>query len=246
MTLKDDERIIMVNSYISRGDRALNDAKNVREISPGLSARSAYETAYFATLALFVSYGLEVPRTHRGVNNRLYEEFVREREEIPADIASYLGELETDRNIAQYHPVEEISAEDAKENIEKAVKFYDVVNTLIAKQVERLEPQKTHHKMPEEISEEEIKKLNLIDGEAKIYVKPIDLVNYRGPILHCDKSKGFSVQQTGKVSLVVHEHKALIRVPEKGENLQINYKRGQTAEVKTLAILKCQEQERNS
>ena len=81
--------------------------------SPGLSARMAYEAAYHFTVALFVSEGILVPKTHRGLNSGLFQTFV-DKELFPRDIAAYLGQLEKDRNTAQYNPITKIQAADAR------------------------------------------------------------------------------------------------------------------------------------
>lgn len=101
---------------------------------PGLSARMSYEAAYHFTAALFVSGGISLPRTHRGMNSELYRNFV-DVGLFPKDVASCLGQLEKDRSTAQYDPIERIELEEAEQDLKKAELFCAAVRELIARQL---------------------------------------------------------------------------------------------------------------
>lgn len=75
-TLDDEDRRYLVRSYEMKALEALEDARDLLERRPGLSARMSYEAAYHFTAALFVSGGISLPRTHRGMNSELYRNFV--------------------------------------------------------------------------------------------------------------------------------------------------------------------------
>lgn len=130
MTLAPEDRLILVASYMEKATEALVDARNVREIAPGLSARSAYECAYFSTIALFVQNEVEIPKTHEGVSRRFYEHFVRTGK-FPPDIAKHLGQLETDRNTAQYSIRKKVAVEDANRDIERAETYFATIERMI-------------------------------------------------------------------------------------------------------------------
>jgi len=53
--------------------------------------------------------------------------------------ATYLGQLEKDRNIAQYNPIAKIQIEDAQNALQKAELFYEVMQKLIEKNITKLE-----------------------------------------------------------------------------------------------------------
>ncbi|MDL2263582.1 HEPN domain-containing protein [Synergistaceae bacterium OttesenSCG-928-I11] len=138
MPLNRDERLFLTSSYLEKSDEALLDAAFLLERRPGLSARCSYEAAYYLTIALFVSHGLEVPRTHEGVNHRLYEFFVRDVKNITAELAKTLGRLETHRNIAQYSPTKKITTEIAAEDLQKARAYHGEVKKIVLERLETI------------------------------------------------------------------------------------------------------------
>jgi len=137
-TLDNEDRFYLVRSYRDKALESLEDAKDFLERRPGLSARMSYEAAYHFTAALFVSVGISMPKTHRGLNSELYHSFVN-KGLFPRNIAAYLGQLEKDRSTAQYDPIEQIQAEDAHENLQKAESFCEVMQKLIEKNLIKLE-----------------------------------------------------------------------------------------------------------
>ncbi|MDL2263826.1 HEPN domain-containing protein [Synergistaceae bacterium OttesenSCG-928-I11] len=139
MTLSVEERLIVVKSYMRKSATALDDARAVLEISPRLSAHSSYESAYHIALALLVSHKIPVPRTHEGVNHKIYEQFVHARHALSRDIAKYLGQLEGDRNVAQYSLVKEITLDDAQHDLCKATEFHAIVKKLIIEELKEVE-----------------------------------------------------------------------------------------------------------
>lgn len=133
-TLDDEDRRYLVHSYETKALEALEDARDLLERRPGLSARMSYEAAYHFTAALFVSGGISLPRTHRGMNSELYRNFV-DLGLFPKDVASCLGQLEKDRSTARYDPIERIEPEEAEQDLKKAELFCAVVRELIARQL---------------------------------------------------------------------------------------------------------------
>lgn len=130
-TLDDEDRSYLVHSYEAK---ALEDARDLLERRLGLSARMSYEAAYHFTAALFVSGGISLPRTHRGMNSELYRNFV-DVGLFPKDVASCLGQLEKDRSTARYDPIERIEPEEAEQDLKKAELFCAAVRELIARQL---------------------------------------------------------------------------------------------------------------
>ena len=133
-TLDDEDRHYLVRSYEAKALEALEDARDFLHRRPGLSARMSYEAAYHFTAALFVSWGIPLPRTHRGMNSELYRNFV-DKGLFAEDVASCLGRLEKDRSTAQYDPIEKIEPEEAEKDLEKAEQFCATVRELIARQL---------------------------------------------------------------------------------------------------------------
>ena len=127
-----------MHSYREKALESLDDAKDLLELKPGLSTRMSYEAAYHFTVALFVSEGILVPKTHRGLNSELYQTFV-DKELFPRDIAAYLGQLENDRNTAQYNPIAKIQEADAKKDLQKAEAFCKAIQKLVEKNFVKLE-----------------------------------------------------------------------------------------------------------
>ena len=136
--LNNEDRLYLARSYRDKALESLEDAKEFLERKPGLSARMSYEAAYYFTAALFVSEGIFIPKTHRGMNSELYQTFV-DKGLFPKDIAAYLGQLETDRNIAQYSPIAKIQATDAQKDLQKAEAFCGTMQEFVEKNITRLE-----------------------------------------------------------------------------------------------------------
>jgi len=137
-TLSNEDRLYLVRSYRDKALESLEDAREFLERRPGLSTRMSYEAAYYFTTVLFVSEGIPIPKTHRGLNSELYRNFV-DKGLFPRDIAAYFGQLEKDRNTAQYNPIEKIQTSDAQKNLQKAELFCETVQKLVEKNVAKLE-----------------------------------------------------------------------------------------------------------
>ena len=135
--LDNEDRQYLVRSYRDKALESLEDAREFLERRPGLSARMSYEAVYHLTAALFVSEGISMPKTHRGLNSELYHNFVN-KGFFPRDTAAYLGQLEKDRSTAQYDPIEIIQAEEAKKNLQKAVLFCEAMQKLVEKNLAKL------------------------------------------------------------------------------------------------------------
>ena len=99
-----------------------------------------------------------------------------------------------------------------------------IANPDLAEEVERQRKSKQKEFFSyRQVTEEEIKKLNLVENPI-IYLNPrTDNQHYRGKILHVDTERGFCVQLNGKRSLFVHRLGNLKVVPKVGENLRISY-----------------------
>ena len=136
--LDSEGRLYIARAYRDKALKSLEDAKDFLERRPGLSARMSYEASYHFTAALFVSEGISMPKTHRGLNSELYHNFV-DKALFPRDVAAYLGQLEKDRSTAQYDPIEQIQAEDAHKNLQKAELFCAAMQELVEKNLARLE-----------------------------------------------------------------------------------------------------------
>jgi uncharacterized protein (UPF0332 family) len=137
-TLNNEDRLYFVRSYRDKALESLEDAKNFLEGRPGLSVRMSYEATYHFTAALFISEGISIPKTHRGLNSELYHHFV-DKSLFPREIAAYLGQLEKDRSTAQYDPIEKIQSEEAQKGLQKAQAFCAAMQKLIEVNLARLE-----------------------------------------------------------------------------------------------------------
>ena len=225
MTLTPEERKYLVESHVKKAERALDDAGKIAAITPGMSARASYDSAFHITTALFICEGLRVPSTHEGLNSRFYEVFVRGEASISPEVAAILGRLETDRTNAAYRVNYDVSPEEAENDLRSAQEFFSTLKTLVQNRKDDIESDEgeTRTLSPEQTLKAEIQTLNLIGDSAKIYTKTNDLTEYKGKILHVDEFKGYSVQSTGKISLVAHKHDNLERVPQIGEVVIIRY-----------------------
>ena len=137
-TLDNEDRLYLTRSYREKALKTLDVARKLLESNPDLSARMSYEAAFNFTAALFVSEGIFIPKTHRGMNSELYQTFV-DRGLFPRDIAAYLGQLEQDRNTAQYNPIAKILASDAQKDLQKAEAFCETMQKLVEKNLTELE-----------------------------------------------------------------------------------------------------------
>ena len=137
-TLNKEDRLYIVRSYRDKALESLKDAREFLERKPGLSARMSYEAVFHFTTALFVSEGVQISKTHRGLNSELYRNFV-DKGLFPRDIAAYLGQLENDRNTAQYNPVVKIQTPEAQKDLQKAELFCETIQKLIEKNLAGLE-----------------------------------------------------------------------------------------------------------
>ena len=137
-TLNNEDRLYLARSYRDKALKTLDDARSLLEPMPDLSARMSYEATYHFAAALFVSEGILIPKTHRGVNSELYKTFV-DKGLFPRDVAAHFGQLEKDRNTAQYSPVAKIQAADAQRNLQKAVLFCKTMQKIVEKNITRLE-----------------------------------------------------------------------------------------------------------
>lgn len=99
-----------------------------------------------------------------------------------------------------------------------------IANPDLAEEVERQRKSKQKEFFSyRQVTEEEIKKLNLVENPI-IYLNPRkDNQSYKGKILHVDTERGFCVQLNGKRSLFVHRLGNLEVVPKVGERLKISY-----------------------
>ena len=136
--LSNEDRLYLVQSYRRKALESLEDARDFLEHRSGLSMRMSYEAVYHFTAALFVSEGIPIPKTHRGLNSELYHNFV-DKGLFPRDIATCFGQLEKDRNTAQYDPVEKIQVEEAKKGLQKAELFCEAIHKLIESNITKLE-----------------------------------------------------------------------------------------------------------
>jgi len=137
-TLDNEDRLYLLRSYRDKALKTLDDARDLLELKPDLSARMSYEAAYHFTVTLFISEGISIPKTHRGLNSELYHNFV-DKGLFPKDVAVYLGQLEKDRNTAQYNPIAKIQAADAHNDLQKAELFCEAIQELVEKNLARLE-----------------------------------------------------------------------------------------------------------
>ena len=137
-TLNNEDRRYLVRSYRDKALESLEDAKIFLESRPGLSVRMSYEAAYHFTAALFISEGISIPKTHRGLNSELYHNFAN-KGLFPREIAAYLGQLEKDRSTAQYDPVEKIQLEEAEKGLQKAQVFCSAMQKLVEVNLVQLE-----------------------------------------------------------------------------------------------------------
>jgi uncharacterized protein (UPF0332 family) len=78
MTLKDDERRILVQDRLKKSFSKLSLAKYCEETYPNESISASYYSVFHAVHALFAEYGVEIQkkRGHRGVNSIFYDRFV--------------------------------------------------------------------------------------------------------------------------------------------------------------------------
>ena len=137
-TLDNEDRLYLVRSYQDKALKTLDDARDLLESKPDLSARMSYEAIYHFTAALFISEGILIPKTHRGMNSELYHNFV-DKGLFPRDTAAYFGQLENDRNTAQYNPIAKVYTADAQRNLQKAETFCEAVKKLVEKNLAGLE-----------------------------------------------------------------------------------------------------------
>lgn len=237
MTLMPEQRKFLIEERIKKARKSMRSAENVVTSEPGLSARASYDCAFHILVGLFLCDGIRVPATHKGVNERFYEIYVRGEDAIPGGIASILGELETDRNIDTYSSKieEQLTIEDSEKDLAMAKKFFTVVNALIEERINKLDLGDKQEHAPNEALITEVLALGLIEHKGKesppkIYTKTRDLVEYHGKILHVGDV--YSVQQIGKISLVVHMHDNLERIPQASEVVKITYRKNEKAAVR--------------
>ena len=82
---------------------------------------------------------------------------------------------------------------------------------------------------------DEVKALNLVEGEPKVYPRALKDATYKGEILHVDQEQGFAVQKIGKISLVVHRREELGgMLPEVGRHLQIVKKKNEQTKIREV------------
>jgi uncharacterized protein (UPF0332 family) len=137
LTLSDENRLYLVRSYQNKALESLQDAHDLLESKPSLSARMSYEAAYHSTVSLFICSKIPISQTHRGLNSKLYTHFV-DNKLFSRNVANYLGKLENDRNTSQYNPIKKISLEDAKDDLQMAKSFYKEIQKLLEKRIKVL------------------------------------------------------------------------------------------------------------
>jgi len=246
MTLTPEERKIIVKSHVTKAEKSLEDAQTGVAILPGPSSRSSYDGVFHITAALLISNGLQVPSTHMGLKKRLDEVFVKGDGSVSKETATIFSRLETDRNFFTYKTNYEITSEKAEENLTMAKKFFAALNILVEEQLNKLDLIDHQEQTSDEVLEKEVLALGLIgqnvkDPSPKIYTKIREDAECRGKILHV--SNKYSVQQTGKISLFVHKHDNLDRIPKVGEVVKINYRKGEKAKVSSMEQKNTEKQE---
>ena len=132
MILTPDERRVLVELRLEKSDEAMRDAKEFCANHPDAAVGRAYYGAFHAAGALLVCSGLELPKTHRGLNSVIYKEFA-EKGLFPIDIARHLGFLEMSRSKADYGALpREYDTGEATEITKKAEEFCLAVKKFIA------------------------------------------------------------------------------------------------------------------
>jgi uncharacterized protein (UPF0332 family) len=115
---------------LARARQALAEARdNLRLGHRAVAVNRAYYAAFYASLALLSSIGVE-PKTHEGVHSMIAQHFVRPGR-LPPGTSRLLKHLEGDRELADYDLSTELTESEAKEAIADAETFVEQASRLL-------------------------------------------------------------------------------------------------------------------
>jgi uncharacterized protein (UPF0332 family) len=115
---------------MARARKTLTEARELHRLGFHNAAVSrAYYAAFYASLALLASVGLEA-KTHDGVHALIAQHFVRAGR-LPGGMNRLLKHLEGDRELADYDLANEMSAPDAASTIADAEQYLAAAESVL-------------------------------------------------------------------------------------------------------------------
>ncbi len=130
MTLQPDERDAIIEYRLEKAEATMSEVKDVAALHYwSLAANRLYYAAYYASVALLISKGIEAS-THKGVIRMIGQTFVREGV-LSNDDSRLLGRLYTMRQTGDYEDLFDWEAEDVLPLIPKVENYILRIKELV-------------------------------------------------------------------------------------------------------------------
>lgn len=130
MTLKQEERDAIVTYRLEKAKNTIQEVKDVGSLGYwNLSANRLYYAAYYASVALLISNGIDAT-THKGVIRMIGESFIR-KGILTTDDSKLLGRLFTMRQSGDYEDMFDWEESDVRPLIPKVEDYISRIAKLI-------------------------------------------------------------------------------------------------------------------
>jgi len=131
MSLKEEDRRIIVNMEIEKAERIFSEQKLLREGALwGTLANRLYYALFHAVSALLISEGYEVG-THKGAVIRFQQYFVKTKR-FDVEDGRFYSQMQTMRENADYNCSYDVSEEEIVERIEPTRQLIEKIKNYIA------------------------------------------------------------------------------------------------------------------
>lgn len=120
--------------YLNKARQALKEARAVAQIDlPEAAGRAAYLAAYHAAQAFIFARTSKIAKTHSGVRSE-FARLAKNDRRIDRTFSAFLGRAYNLKSIADYAvgPHVGVSLAEAREAIDGATRFVDLVTTILA------------------------------------------------------------------------------------------------------------------
>lgn len=130
MTLKGNEREVVVRLFFEKARKALNSARNNVETDPDNAINRAYYSMFYAAQGALLFKGVGDLKKHQGVISKFGELFIKTGL-LAKELGKNMRRIENLRYDADYDPQVCFSPEKAQEQVERAEQFLCAVEDAV-------------------------------------------------------------------------------------------------------------------
>ena len=133
MSLKDEERMIIVSKELERAHETFEEIEVMRQAEKwNGAANRIYYSVLHAVNALFINDGLQAVR-HKGSHAQFSLHYISTGK-LPRDYGRFYNNLQTLREKSDYNCFYDVDEQDVIDGMEKAKQFIEAIEKLICKQ----------------------------------------------------------------------------------------------------------------